>query len=105
MRTPTFGYMIGFCIIYITYVDSKSERLIGSLAIILVGLSYHTRGVRLSLHNYARQPAVSLYLRLGTTFPRLLYGLPLNSPAEDWFRRRGWRMDETLPGTGQVATD
>ncbi|KAK4167995.1 hypothetical protein QBC43DRAFT_341799 [Cladorrhinum sp. PSN259] len=101
VREPGTSQLLGFCATYTTYADSGGERLIGSLAALLVRPSYRQRGVGLSLHNFAlrqltRTRGVSR-LQLGSTFPRLFYGLPLDTPHEDWFRRRDWPM---LPGSG-----
>ncbi|KAK2073710.1 hypothetical protein P8C59_007967 [Phyllachora maydis] len=71
--------------------------------------SYQKRGIGLSLHNFAvaelRRTKNVGHLQLGSTFPRLLYGVPTGSPAEEWFRRRGWPMRQTGPGTGQEVCD
>lgn len=101
--------VLGFCATYTTYVDSQGERLIGSLANIIVQPGYRGRGIGLSLHDHAlrqltRTRGVSR-LQLGSTFPRLLYGLPFDLESEEWFRRRTWRMDGQIPGSGQEACD
>ncbi len=108
VREPTTREVLGFCATYTTFMDN-SDACLGSLAAIVVKPSSRRRGVGLSLHNHAlRQlPAhrrVSR-LQLGSTFPRLLYGLPMELTSEDWFRRRGWRIDEDAPGSGQEACD
>lgn len=111
VREPGTSEIVGFCATYTTYVDSGGERLIGSMAAILVQPSYRNRGIGLSLHNYALQqlakPRGVCRLQLGSTFPRLFYGLPIDSPAEDWFRRRNWPIHphSSEPGTGQEACD
>ncbi|CAK7236283.1 hypothetical protein SBRCBS47491_009585 [Sporothrix bragantina] len=49
---------------------------------------------------------VTLSQSLGSALPRLLLGPLVGSDSEEWFRRRGWRIDASgLPGTGQIASD
>lgn len=108
-RTSETGEVVGFCATYTTYLDSKGEVLVGSIAAILVKESHRGRGVGRILHDeglkgFQKTRGVSR-LQLGSTFPRLLYGLPIDHPAESWFRRRGWAMDCTGPGTGQEVAD
>ncbi|KAK3326278.1 hypothetical protein B0H66DRAFT_472711 [Apodospora peruviana] len=111
VREPGTREILGFCATYTTYVDSGGERLIGSMAAILVQPAYRNRGVGLSLHNHAlhqlTRPRGVCRLQLGSTFPRLFYGLPVDSPAEDWFRRRNWPIHphSSEPGAGQEACD
>ncbi|KAK0636244.1 hypothetical protein B0T17DRAFT_480851 [Bombardia bombarda] len=103
--------VLGFCATYTTFIDNGTERLIGSMAALLVRPSYRQRGIGLSLHNHAmrqlRKPRGVCRLQLGSTFPRLFYGLPVDSPAEDWFRRRHWQINpsSTEAGTGQEVCD
>ncbi len=111
VREPETSEVVGFCAIFTAYAGNDNERLIGSIAAILVRPSYRQRGVGLSLHNHAVRQLTKIRgmsrLQLGSTFPRLLYGLPLDSPSEDWFRRRNWPINpqSTIPGTGQEACD
>ncbi|KAL2760484.1 hypothetical protein ACRALDRAFT_2024454 [Sodiomyces alcalophilus JCM 7366] len=94
--------LVGFCATYTTYPDSSADRLIGSLAVLLVREGYRGRGIGESLHEMAlkqlqRTRGVDR-LQLGSTFPRLLHGVPSEATeAEDWFRRRGWQMDQESP--------
>lgn len=109
VRQPGTNRLLGFCATYITYLDSKGEILVGSLAALLVTESHRGQGIGSILHNEAlkgfkKTRGVSR-LQLGSTFPRLFYGLPIDHPSEEWFNRRGWRMDCTVPGTGQEASD
>ncbi|KAK3995031.1 hypothetical protein QBC44DRAFT_305646 [Cladorrhinum sp. PSN332] len=108
VREPGTSQLLGFCATYTTYADSGGERLIGSLAALLVRPSYRQRGIGLSLHNFAlrqltRTRGVSR-LQLGSTFPRLFYGPPLDTAHEDWFRRRDWPM-LTGSGSGKEVCD
>lgn len=101
--------ILGFCATYITYMDSKGENLVGSVAVIFVTPSHRKQGIGSILHEEAlrgfkKTRGVSR-LQLGSTFPRLLYGLPVDHPSEDWFKRRGWLMNNTVPGTGQAIND
>ncbi|KAL2023815.1 hypothetical protein VTK56DRAFT_1082 [Thermocarpiscus australiensis] len=111
VREPETSQLLGFCATYTTYADSGGERLLGSMAALLVRPPYRQRGIGLSLHNHALRQLTKTRgvcrLQLGSTFPRLFYGLPVDSPAEDWFRRRGWPMNSlsAIPGTGQEVCD
>ncbi|KAK4096904.1 hypothetical protein N658DRAFT_518963 [Parathielavia hyrcaniae] len=108
-REPETSQVLGFCATYTTYVDG-SDRLLGSLAALLVQPSHQRRGIGRSLHDHAlrqltKVPGVSL-LQLGSTFPRLLYGLPVDSPSEPWFRRQGWPIKlPVAPGSRHEACD
>ncbi|KAL2268655.1 hypothetical protein VTJ83DRAFT_3501 [Remersonia thermophila] len=103
--------IVGFCATYTTYADRDGERLLGSLAALVVRSSHRRRGIGLSLHDHAlRQLSRTrgvCRLQLGSTFPRLLCGLPRGSPAEGWFRRRGWPMHpfSSAPGAGHDVAD
>lgn len=109
VREPGTGLILGFCATYTTYADSGGDRLLGSLALLLVRPAHRRRGVGRSLHDHAlRQLARTrgvCRLQLGSAFPRLLYGLPADSPAAGWFRRRGWPVggddDDARSGAGQ----
>lgn len=107
VRHPSTYEVLGFCACYTWYVDD-SESLFGSIALIIVKPSYRRRGIGRSLHfnavDWLRRNRVSS-IQLGSTFPRLLYGLPLEITSEDWFRRRGWRIDSDAPGEGREACD
>ncbi|KUI61080.1 hypothetical protein VP1G_08276 [Cytospora mali] len=108
-RASETGEVVGFCATYITYHDSKGEVLVGSIAAVLVKENYRNRGIGRILHDeglkgFQKTRGVSRQ-QLGSTFPRLLYGLPIDHDSEGWFRRRGWKMDCTVPGTGQEVAD
>ncbi|KXX80496.1 hypothetical protein MMYC01_202475 [Madurella mycetomatis] len=111
VREPGTSQVLGFCATYTTYADSEGERLIGSVAALLVRPSCRQRGIGLSLHNHALSQLTKTRgvcrLQLGSTFPRLFYGLPVDTPSEDWFRRRGWPIEpqSTAPGMGQEVCD
>lgn len=109
VRDPETREMLGFCVTYTTYIGSGGESLIGSLSAILVTPSYRQRGVGLSLHTHAVRQLTKTRgvhrLQLGSTFPRLLFGLPIDAAAEEWFRRRGWLMNRQGPGEGQEVCD
>jgi len=109
VRLPETREIIGFCATYTTFVDKAGERLIGSLAMIIVKSPYRGRGVGRSLHEHAlsqlkRRRGV-VRLQLGSTYPRLLSGIPFGFASEDWFQRRGWIMDRLGPGRGQYVSD
>jgi GNAT superfamily N-acetyltransferase len=111
VREPGTSQILGFCATYTTYADSGGERLLGSLAALIVRPAYRQRGIGLSLHTHALRQLQKIRgvcrLQLGSTFPRLLYGLPLDSPCEDWFRHRGWPIKplSSAPGSGQEVCD
>lgn len=109
VREPETREILGFCATYTTYIGSGGESLIGSLSALLVRPPYRHRGVGLSLHNHALQRLTRTRgvnrLQLGSTFPRLLFGLPVDAVSNEWFRRRGWGMDQQGPGAGQEVCD
>lgn len=109
VREPSTKEILGFCATYITYLDSKEDILVGSVAALFVRASHRGQGIGRILHDEAlrgfKKTRGVTRLQLGSTFPRLLYGIPAGHPSEEWFKRRGWRMDCTVPGTGQVASD
>nr|XP_036579150.1 glycoside hydrolase family 3 [Colletotrichum truncatum]KAF6786636.1 glycoside hydrolase family 3 [Colletotrichum truncatum] len=109
VREPETRQIVGFCATYTTFTDSDQENLLGSLAILIVKTAYRGRGIGLSLHNFAlkqlqRTRGVNR-LQLGSTFPRLLYGVPSDFFAKEWFSRRGWQVNGKQPGQGLEASD
>lgn len=108
-QDPESRETIGFCATYTTFVDQGGERLIGSLAMILVKPYYRRRGVGRSLYEHAFRQLKRIRgvdrIQLGSTFPRLLYGIPAEFSSVEWFERRGWRMDCQGPGRGQEVCD
>ncbi|TRX96292.1 hypothetical protein FHL15_003016 [Xylaria flabelliformis] len=109
VRLPETREIIGFCATYTTFVDKAGERLIGSLAMIIVKSPYRRRGVGRSLYEHALGRLKRIRgvdrLKLGTTYPRLLSGIPAGFSSEEWFQRRGWPMDRLGPGRGQYICD
>ncbi|KAJ4389243.1 hypothetical protein N0V93_006708 [Gnomoniopsis smithogilvyi] len=109
VREAGTNLLLGFCATYITYFDNKGETLVGSVAALLVRAPHRGRGIGRALHDEAMRGFKKTRgvnrLQLGSTFPRLLYGLPVGHPSETWFKQRGWRMDCTVPGTGQEVND
>ncbi|KUJ11770.1 uncharacterized protein LY89DRAFT_233894 [Mollisia scopiformis] len=110
VRNPSTGETLGFCATYLSYVDREGEKLVASLAILVVHPQTRFRGIGLSLHNHAinslKRTRGIIRLQLGSTFPRLLYGPPSDDQSSDeWFRRRGWQFDKGAPGQGQVVHD
>ena len=102
--------ILGFCATYLSYVDQEGEKLIASLAILLVRSSSRQQGVGLSLHNHAvgqlKRTRGVIRLQLGSTFPRILYGPPAGIQLnEEWFRRRSWQLHKEVPGQGQAVYD
>ncbi|KAI1437491.1 hypothetical protein GGR50DRAFT_76186 [Xylaria sp. CBS 124048] len=109
VRLPETREIIGFCATYTTFVDKAGERLIGSLGMIIVKSPYRRRGIGRSLYEHALRQLKRIRgvdrLMLGSTYPRLLSGIPVGFVSEDWFRRRGWPMDGHGPGRGQYIYD
>ncbi|KAI1339055.1 hypothetical protein F5Y15DRAFT_92357 [Xylariaceae sp. FL0016] len=109
VRLPDTREIVGFCATYTTFVDKAGERLIGSLAMIIVKSSYRKRGIGRSLYDHALRQLKRIRgvdrIQLGSTFPRLLSGIPTGSPSEEWFQKREWQMDRQIPGHGQDVCD
>ncbi|KAI1331955.1 hypothetical protein F5Y16DRAFT_210105 [Xylariaceae sp. FL0255] len=109
VKLPETHEIIGFCATYTTFVDKDEERLNGSLAMIMVKPRYRRQGVGLSLYEHAVKQLKRIRgvdrIQLGSTYPRLLSGIPLGFPSGGWFQRRGWPMDRNTPGRGQHLCD
>ncbi|TAQ85632.1 hypothetical protein B7494_g6041 [Chlorociboria aeruginascens] len=110
VRDSRNGELLGFCATYLSYVDQEGEKLLASLAVLMVRSTYRQRGIGLSLHKHAMEQFQGtrgvMRLQLGSTFPRILYGPPIDMQVdEEWFHRRGWRLDQNLPGQGQPIHD
>jgi GNAT superfamily N-acetyltransferase len=107
VRDPATRQLLGFCSTFVTYLHTDKSCL-GSLAAIMVKPSHRGQGIGTSLHMYAlgllKKNSV-VRIQLGSTYPRLLYGLPMDSALENWFKRFGWRFDRGVPGAGQEACD
>ena len=104
------GQLLGFCATFLSYVDQAGEKLIASLAILLVDMGHQYQGIGLSLHNHAidqlKKTRGVCRLQLGSTFPRILYGPPFYMEFDQtWFSRRGWRLDREYSGQGQPVYD
>lgn len=110
VRDAGSGQVFGFCATFLSYVDQEGERLIASVAILIVRVTSRHRGIGLSLHSHAvsqlKRTRGVVRLQLGSTFPRILYGPPFGIPLnEEWFRRRGWQLNKDIPGQGQAVYD
>lgn len=110
VRNPSTGESVGFCATYLSYVDREGERLVASLAMLVVHPTSRLRGIGLSLHSHAinqlKRTRGIIRLQLGSTFPRILYGPPSDMPfSDEWFHRRGWQMNNETPGQGQAVHD
>ncbi|CRK26366.1 hypothetical protein BN1708_014508, partial [Verticillium longisporum] len=86
---------IAFCATYTTYPSTLTSNLLGSLALLLVHPHHRRRGIGTALHDVAlaqlrRTPGVEALL-LGSAFPRLFAGVPIDAGSKDWFAKRGWR--------------
>ncbi|KAM5342584.1 hypothetical protein ACJ41O_013550 [Fusarium nematophilum] len=109
VRDPTSGRAIGFCATFTTFADSSGDRLIGSIAAILVHQDFRGRGVGRVLHDEVLSKLNKIRgvgrIQIGSTFPRLLYGLPVPISTAEWFENRGWKLDEPAPGKGRLVSD
>jgi GNAT superfamily N-acetyltransferase len=109
VRDPRTRQMVGFCLTYTNYAYRSSDLLIGSIAAIAVRDEYQSRGIGRLLHGEALAKLNKIrgtrQIQLGSTFPRLLYGLPAQSPAASWFKRRGWASDDPNWEKGRIVGD
>ncbi|KAK7910791.1 beta-n-acetyltransferase [Apiospora marii] len=109
VKLPNSGEIIGFCATYTTFLNGGDADLVGSIAAILVEPTYRQRGIGRALHDEAlfqlKRVRGVRRLQLGSTFPRLLYGIPQGSAAIRWFQRQGWRMDFKTDGLGREVCD
>lgn len=110
VRDTKSGVILGICATYLAYVDKEGERLIASLAALLVRSTHRNLGVGLSLHSHAvsqlKKTRGVIRLQFGSTFPRILYGPPSDIHFnEEWFQRRGWQLNKEVPGQGQTIRD
>lgn len=109
VRDPSTGNIIGWCATYTTFADSKGEQLIGSIASVIVEGGFRKQGIGSALHEVALDKLRKIRgvrrIQLGTTFPRLLYGLPSGHVSEGWFGNRGWAVDHMAPGNGRLMAD
>ncbi|KAH6684102.1 hypothetical protein B0J14DRAFT_646016 [Halenospora varia] len=110
VRDTSDGEILGICATYLAYVDKEGEKLIASLAMLLVRSTHRQLGIGLSLHSHAvaqlKKTRGVIRLQFGSTFPRILYGPPTDIQFnEEWFRRRGWQLNKDIPGQGQAVYD
>ncbi|KAI9158680.1 hypothetical protein HJFPF1_06678 [Paramyrothecium foliicola] len=109
VRDHKSGQLLGFCLTFTTYAYRNADLLIGSIAGLVVHENHRQRGIGSVLHNEALAKLNKIrgrkQIHLGSTFPRLLYGLPAQSPAAAWFQRRGWATDDSTTGQGRVVGD
>jgi ribosomal protein S18 acetylase RimI-like enzyme len=103
------GQLAAFCATYITFADSKGEQLIGSIAAMVVRTELRGRGIGRILYDEALSNLSKIRgvhcLQLGSTFPRLLYGIPVDHPDARWAEGRGWTMGQNSPGNGRIIAD
>lgn len=107
-RESSRGGLIGFCAVYTTFADSGGVNSICSIAAIIVRDEFRQKGVGSQLHNEAigrfRRTRGLNRVQLGTTFPRLLCGLPVDM-GRKWFENRGWTIDGSGHGKGRLLAD
>ncbi|KAH7303594.1 hypothetical protein B0I35DRAFT_364657 [Stachybotrys elegans] len=109
VRHPRTGEVVGLCMTYTNYAF-KDGPLVKSIAILVVRENYRGWGIGQLLCDEAvnrQEPHGSRVdrIQVGSTFPRLLYGIPTNNRYTDWFKRRGWQVDENEPGRGRLVSD
>ncbi|KAI3565910.1 hypothetical protein IWW34DRAFT_906350 [Fusarium oxysporum f. sp. albedinis] len=109
VREPHKGQAIGFCATFTTFMDSSGDRLIGSVAAILVHKGFRGLGVGRFLHDEVVRKLKNIrgvgITQLGSTFPRLLYGLPVGETDLEWFEKLEWNMKESTLGNGRRVLD
>ncbi|KAF8471912.1 glycoside hydrolase superfamily [Kalaharituber pfeilii] len=98
VRNPVTDELLGLAATYTIMLGPN--QLIGSLALLIVRPTHRNLGIGLSLHDVAIRhlsstPGITS-IQLGSIFPRLFPGLPVDIPADDssWFAHRGWRFEE-----------
>lgn len=111
VREPVNGSLIGFCAAFATFADSFDVALVGSIAAVIVKPAYRGRGIGSSLYNAAMSRLQRVRgvqrLHLGSTFPRLLCGVPVEMDYVDqWFERKGWPVSrQGHEGQGGLVAD
>jgi GNAT superfamily N-acetyltransferase len=105
---PHTKELIAFCLSYL-YTFDHPDICIRSIAAIVVRSDFRGRGIGKALHNEALHRTAPSQrvtrVQLGSTFPRLLYGVPASSPALGWFQKQGWKLSESSPGQGRSVSD
>ncbi|POS86381.1 hypothetical protein EPUL_002680, partial [Erysiphe pulchra] len=110
VRHPTSGDTLGFCATHLSTADRNGEKYIACLALIFVHYFHRNEGIGMSLYRYAIEELKKAHgiirIKLGSSFPRILYG-PLQEMEnyDSWFRRRGWQFYRNLPGHGRTVCD
>ncbi|BFZ60052.1 hypothetical protein YB2330_001074 [Saitoella coloradoensis] len=103
VRNSATRTMTGFIATFLTNVRQAdgASCLMGSIGVILVHPKHRNRGIGGALLQHAvlhlRANADKRFgLQFGSTFPRLLPGIPcdLDIRDQDWVRRRGWNIEE-----------
>ncbi|KAH7188573.1 uncharacterized protein B0J16DRAFT_96918 [Fusarium flagelliforme] len=109
VREPQNGKVVGFCATFTTYIDNSADRLIGSIAAIIVHENYQGQGIGRMLHNEVVSKLSKIrgvgIIQIGSTFPRLFYGLPAHVTNTEWFEKQGWKLKESKPGHGRLVLD
>ncbi|PON30180.1 hypothetical protein TGAM01_v200620 [Trichoderma gamsii] len=111
VRDPVNGSLVGFCAAYATFADSFDVALVGSIAAVIVHTAYRGRGIGSALYKAAMSRLQRVRgvrrLHLGSTFPRLLCGVPAEMDYVDqWFERKGWPVStQGHEGQGGLVAD
>ncbi|KAI5791556.1 glycoside hydrolase superfamily [Pyronema domesticum] len=97
VRHQQSGELLGLACTY--SIELGKNKVIGSLALLMVRPTHRDLGIGLSLHNVSERhlrhiPSITS-LQLGSIFPRLFPGLPTSLPPHDqsWFLHRGWKLN------------
>jgi ribosomal protein S18 acetylase RimI-like enzyme len=109
VRASPSQEVVGFCVAYTTFADSEGEQLIGSIAAIIVRQDFRRRSIGKALYDEVLSKLRKIRgvnrIQLGSTFPRLLYGLPNHHPDTKWFQDLGWVLNQSAPGMGRLMAD
>jgi GNAT superfamily N-acetyltransferase len=109
VRQPITREVLGFCVILTAEDDLNDTPRFGSLAALVVRTECRGRGIGTHLHDAGiraiAQRSGARDVRLGSTFPRLLHGIPDDSRFGGWFARRGWRGEFAPSSNNQDASD
>lgn len=72
-------------------LSEKNKKILTSYSDLGIGRSLHD----VALRHLRNTPGITS-MQLGSIFPRIFPGLPIDLPNEDlqWFAHRGWRLDD-----------
>lgn len=109
VRNPATGDLVGFCATYTSFTGKNEGSRVRSVAALVVRAGLRGTGAGLALYDAARGGTRRIrgirHLQLGTSFPRLLYGVPADHGDLAWFQGRGWTLNQSGPGAGRIVAD